>query len=135
DTGGYTGLSQPVVGVRRGRELLLRWTEFSVWGTVLRTHEGNQPDRNVQAYDADTTAAFAEQTRMFAALADYRARVVAEAAAAGMPALRHAWIHFPGSRAAGRDDQFLFGDGIFVAPTMEPGRAERTATLPPGEWT
>ncbi|GAA4814678.1 alpha-glucosidase [Tomitella cavernea] len=134
DTGGYTGLSQPVVGVQRGRELLLRWAEFSAWGTVMRTHEGNQPGRNAQAYDPDSAAAFAAQTRVFAALADYRRGVVAQAAQTGVPALRHPWIGAPGSVAAGRDDQFLFGSGLFVAPAMTPGQTRTTATLPPGEW-
>lgn len=134
DTGGYTGLDQPVVGVQRGRELLLRWTEFSAWGTVLRTHEGNQPGRNAQAYDPDVASAFAEQTRVFAALAEYRRGVVTEAAETGVPALRHAWLAAPDSPAAARDDQFLFGSGFFVAPTMAPGRTRTTATLPPGEW-
>ncbi|WP_158726491.1 alpha-glucosidase [Tomitella fengzijianii] len=134
DTGGYTGLSQPVVGVRRARELLLRWAEFSAWGTVMRTHEGNQPDRNAQAYDPDAAVGFAEQTRVFAALADYRRGVVAEAAQTGVPALRHPWIGAPGSPAAARDDQFLFGSGIFVAPAMAPGLTRTTATLPPGDW-
>lgn len=134
DTGGYTGLSQPIVGVQRDRELLLRWTEFSAWGTVLRTHEGNQPGRNAQAYDADTVGAFAEQTRIFAALAEYRTQVVAVAGSTGLPALRHAWIHAPGSRAAARDDQFFFGDAFFVSPVLQPGQTHTTATLPPGEW-
>lgn len=134
DTGGYTGLSQPVVGVQRDRELLLRWAELSAWGTVLRTHEGNQPDRNAQPYDPDVAAAFAKQTRVFAALAEYRRTVVDEAARTGMPALRHCWIAAPGSAAATRDDQYLFGDGFLVAPVLGPGVASTTATLPPGEW-
>lgn len=134
DTGGYTGLSQPIIGVQRERELLLRWAEFSAWGPILRTHEGNQPDRNAQAYDLDTTIAFAEQTRIFAALADYRHHVIAEASNSGLPALRHAWIHAPGSRAAARDDQYFFGDAFFIAPTMTPGHTHTQVTLPPGQW-
>ena len=30
------------------QELLLRWAEYSVITPVMRTHEGNQPERNHQ---------------------------------------------------------------------------------------
>jgi len=134
DTGGYTGLDQPLVGLSRDRELLLRWAETNVWGPVLRTHEGNLPASNAQAYDAECRRAFAEQTRLFAALAPYRAEVVAEAARTGMPVLRHAWVQAPESPAARVDDAFLFGPTFFVAPTLAPGESETTALLPPGQW-
>lgn len=134
DAGGYTGLDQPLVGLSRDRELLLRWVETNVWGPILRTHEGNLPASNAQAYDAQCRRAFAEQTRLFAALAPYRAEVLAEAARTGMPVLRHAWVHAPESPAARVDDAFLFGPTFFVAPTLAPGETETTALLPPGDW-
>lgn len=134
DAGGYTGLDQPLVGLSRDRELLLRWVETNVWGPVLRTHEGNLPGSNAQAYDPDCRRAFAEQSRLFAALAAYRAEVVAQAARTGMPVLRHAWVHAPQSPAARVDDAFFFGPSFFVAPTLTSGTSETTALLPPGEW-
>ncbi|MCT2582406.1 alpha-glucosidase [Actinophytocola gossypii] len=136
DTGGYTGLAQPLVGVRRTPEVLRRWTELSAWGLLLRTHEGNRPAENAQVYDdAGAAAAFAEQARVFAALADYRAEVVAEAAATGMPVLRHVrLVHPERPWPAGSDDQFLFGPSFLVAPVLEPGATTVTAHLPPGRW-
>jgi len=135
DTGGYTGLAQPLVGVRRTPEVLGRWSELSAWGTLLRTHEGNRPAENAQVYDAESVAAFAGQARVFAALADYRAEVVAEACATGMPALRHVRLVHPRQPwPAGADDQFLFGQSFLVAPVLEPGATSVTAHLPPGSW-
>lgn len=134
DAGGYTGLGQPLVSVSRNRELLLRWVETSVWGPVLRTHEGNLPRDNAQVYDPDCRRAFAEQTRLFGALAPYRRAIVQEAAHTGMPVLRHAWVHALGSPAARVDDAFFFGPTFFIAPTLAPGVSETTALLPPGEW-
>ncbi len=134
DTGGYTGLAQPVIGVRRERELLLRWAEMNAWTPLLRTHEGNQPDRFAQAWDSGVRRPFAEQTRIFAALADYRREVVTEAASTGIPALRHGWLTHPGTRAAGTDDQFFFGERFLVVPVLHAGRTDTEAVLPPGRW-
>ena len=38
DIGGYTG--EPLVGLIRSKELLLRWTEYAAFTPVMRTHEG-----------------------------------------------------------------------------------------------
>lgn len=136
DTGGYTGLAQPLVGVRRTPEVLQRWSELSAWGVLLRTHEGNRPAEGAQVYDDAASAdAFAEQARVFAALSDYRAEVVAEAAERGMPALRHVRLAYPDqSWPEGVDDQFLFGRSFLVAPVLDAGATSATAHLPPGRW-
>lgn len=97
---------------------------------MLRTHEGNRPEENAQAYHPDVAPAFAQQTRVFAALADYRAAVLAE----DLPAMRHCWLEAPGTEAARRDDQYFFGSSFLVAPVLEPGVAGREVALPPGRW-
>jgi alpha-glucosidase len=51
DTGGYTTLFH----LKRDEELLLRWLEFSCFTPVMRTHEGNRPESNVQLYDNERT--------------------------------------------------------------------------------
>lgn len=130
DVGGYTSLPQAVVRTRRDTELLLRWSEWSVWSPVLRTHEGNRPEENSQVYDHDALPAFTQQTRVFAELAGYRAAVVAD----DLPAMRHCWVEVPGTAAAARDDQYFFGPSFLVAPVMERGVTGREVTLPPGRW-
>ncbi len=130
DVGGYTSLPQQIVRTRRDPELLLRWSEWSVWSPILRTHEGNRPAENAQVYDPEVAAAFIQQTRAFAELADYRAEVVAD----DLPALRHCWLEVPGTEAARRDDQYFFGPSFLVAPVMEPGATGRRVALPPGRW-
>lgn len=135
DVGGYTSVSTPLREYRRSPELLRRWTELSVFGVFLRTHEGNRPDRQAQVYDdAEARGAFARATRLYAALGEYRAQVVADAAYSAMPALRHTWVHHPGSPAAQADDQFFFGPSLLVIPVLDPGRDHVTASLPAGRW-
>ena len=55
DIGGYIATTLPNFPFRipglaftRGKELLMRWIEFSAFTAVFRTHEGNQPQNHVQ---------------------------------------------------------------------------------------
>lgn len=135
DTGGYTGLAQPIVAVHRSPELLARWAELSAWGVMLRTHEGNRPAEFEQVYSTPEAAAvFAAQSRVFAALADYRVEVAEEAARTGIPVLRHGWLHDQRRIASYWDEQFFFGDSFLVVPVLTGGARTVTSHLPPGEW-
>lgn len=134
DVGGYTALVHPLVRTVRDAELLQRWAELGAWGTVMRTHESNQPDAVAQPWDPNSVDGIALQSRVFAALADYRRRVVAEAVEQGLPALRHGWVEHPRTAAAGTDDQFFFGSDFLVAPVLTPGAGDVEAVLPAGDW-
>lgn len=134
DIGGYTGLNQPIVRTLRTAEVLARWAEWSAWTPLFRTHEGNLPELFSQAWDDDVRVRFAAQSRVFAALADYRAEVVEQAVTDGLPALRHCWVHYPGTLAAKAGDQYFYGDRFLVAPVMGPGARSRVVAFPPGDW-
>lgn len=43
DIGGYTTLFE----MKRSKELLLRWCDFSAFTPMMRTHEGNRPRRQL----------------------------------------------------------------------------------------
>ena len=102
----------------------------------MRTHEGNRPAANPQVYDSPERAeAFAAMTRLHAALADYRREVVAEAAATGVPAIRHLWFAGARASAAASDDAFLLGDALLVAPVLSAGDDSVEVTFPAGRWT
>ena len=143
DAGGYTSLSAGGQGVGRGAELLQRWVECSAFTAVLRTHEGNQPEQNIQVYsDAEVMAHFARFTRVYAALASYRLELVEEAVTRGWPIVRHLAMHYPDDEQAWlTDDQFLLGREFLVAPVLTPCAMledcpmERELYLPPGGWT
>ncbi|MEU8797446.1 alpha-glucosidase [Spirillospora sp. NPDC048819] len=134
DIGGYTAVDTPFGDYHRSAELLQRWAELSAFGVFFRTHEGNKPADNAQVYDTpDSRAAFARTSRIYAALAGYRATVEAEAAR-GLPALRHTWLVHPGSPAATAGDQFFFGSSLLVAPVLKPGASSVAVHLPAGRW-
>lgn len=134
DVGGYTSIDAQVKDYVRSPELLARWAEFSAFGVMMRTHEGNRPAANLQVDDDRARDAFAEATRVYAALAPYRREVVERATATGVPAIRHGWLGAPGTRAADVDTQFFFGPSILVAPVLTEGAREVEVTLPPGRW-
>jgi alpha-glucosidase len=135
DLGGYTSVNAVVRDYVRSEEILARWGEAAAFGVVVRTHEGNRPDRNVQVADTPATrAAFTRATRIFTALSGYRAQVLAEAERDGLPALRHGWLVAPGTAAARTDRQFFLGDAVLMAPVLAEGEDGVDVTLPPGRW-
>lgn len=142
DTGGYTSLSAGGVGFTREDELLKRWAEMNAFTAVLRTHEGNQPGSNAQAYDAgENIQHFARMSKIYKALAFYRRKLFDEASKTGIPVVRHLLLEFPSdSESWTIDDEFMLGSEILVAPiknkcfTKPICPYNKEVYLPPGEW-
>ncbi len=135
DVGGYTSVNAVVKDYVRSPELLARWGEYEAFGVVMRTHESNRPAANLQVFDTPQAATrFAAMARVHEALAGYRREVVDEATRTGVPAIRHAWVDYPGSAAAEVDTQFLLGDAVLVAPVLRAGADDVEVTFPPGTW-
>ncbi len=128
DCGGYTSLHGNV----RSAELMMRWCELAAFAPVMRTHEGNRPDDNLQI---DSTPAlldcFARWSRVHAALAPYVRHLCDEAVARGLPAQRPLFLHYPQDPALWSvQDAFLYGADMLVAPVIEEGAGERDVILP-----
>ncbi|PLK22967.1 alpha-glucosidase [Porphyrobacter sp. TH134] len=132
DVGGYTSL----FGNVRTPELLLRWYELGAFSPVMRTHEGNRPDDNLQIdSSAELIEGFIRWSRVHAALAPYVRHLVSEAQAAGLPAQRALFMHHPDDTETFTiQDQYLYGADLMVAPVIEAGAVMRKVYLPAGEW-
>ncbi|MBA4082230.1 MAG: alpha-glucosidase, partial [Erythrobacter sp.] len=128
DVGGYTSLH----GNIRTAELLLRWYELGAFSPVMRTHEGNRPEDNLQIdSSAELIAGFVRWSRVHAALAPYVKHLVAEAQATGLPAQRALFLHYPDDRETFTiQDQYFYGDDLMVAPVIEAGAVARRVYLP-----
>jgi alpha-glucosidase len=133
DVGGYTSLH----GLVRTADLLKRWAELGAFSPVMRTHEGNRPDDNLQVDSTpDILHHFAAMTRVHAALAPYLRSLCDEAADHGLPLQRPLFLHYPTEACFACEDQYLLGPDLLVAPILHEGRAEREVLIPAGdEWT
>ncbi len=128
DCGGYTSL----LGNVRTAELMQRWCELAAFAPVMRSHEGNRPDDNLQ-YDStpELLACFAHWSRIHMALAPYVRHLCSEVAELGLPAQRPLFLHYPEDQALWPvQDQFLYGEELLVAPVIEQGAVQREVILP-----
>jgi len=128
DCGGYTSLHGNV----RTAELMMRWCELAAFAPVMRSHEGNRPDDNLQ-YDStpELLACFAGWSRVHAHLAPYVRHLCDEAVATGLPVQRAMFLHYPDDASLWTtQDQYLYGADLLVAPVIEEGAIERNVLLP-----
>lgn len=132
DCGGYTSLH----GIVRTAELLHRWFDFCAFTPVLRTHEGNRPDDNLQIDSSpELLAHFALMSQLHVALAPYVRAAGAEAGACGLPLMRALFLHYPADRATwALQDQYLYGRDLLVAPVVTAGDVGRAVYLPDDLW-
>ena len=128
DVGGYTSLHGNV----RTEELMQRWYELGAFTPVMRTHEGNRPDDNLQIDSTpELLAGFARWSRVHATLAPWVRHLCDEAAATGLPAQRALFLHYPDDRNTFTiQDQYLYGADLMVAPVIEEAAVTRTVYLP-----
>ena len=133
DIGGYTSL----FGNVRTAELLMRWSEMAAFTAVMRSHEGNRPDENLQLdQDPEVLAHFARMTRVYRHLGPYIRRLRDEAGERGLPLQRPLFLHHEDDpRTYAEQTQYLFGRDLLVAPVIEEGRKVRDVYLPTGaDW-
>jgi alpha-glucosidase len=128
DVGGYTSLHGNV----RTAELLMRWCELGAFTPVMRSHEGNRPDDNLQIDSTpELLAHFAAMSRVHAALAPYVRHLCDEAVATGLPSWRALFLHYPDDAETWTvQDQYLYGADMLVAPVIAEGATRRRVLLP-----
>lgn len=128
DCGGYTS----ILGNVRSVELMQRWCELAAFAPVMRSHEGNRPDDNLQ-YDStpELLACFARWSRVHRHLAPYVRHLCAEAQQLGLPAQRPLFLHYPDDATLySVQDQYLYGADLLVAPVITEGATMREVILP-----
>jgi alpha-glucosidase (family GH31 glycosyl hydrolase) len=84
--------------------------------------------------DSETLSAFARFATIFAALGDYRALLMDEAANHGWPLVRPMFWHYPEEDEAWAlaGTQFMVGPHVLVAPVLKEGGATVDVYLPRG---
>ncbi len=131
DVGGYT----TIMNMTRSKELLLRWSEMNVFSPLYRTHEGNQPSRDVQFdFDEETLAQTTACTRMHQALGFYLKKCVDATVQKGTPVMRPLFYHYQEEECFTLSSEYLLGADILVAPVLEAEVTSRSVFLPEDHW-
>jgi alpha-glucosidase len=132
DIGGYTTL----FGMKRTKELFMRWAEMAAFTPVMRTHEGNRPEDNWQ-FDSDdeTLYHFAKMSMIYTTLAPYTKDLVKENSKMGIPVQRPLFMHYEhDEKAYSVKYEYLYGKDILVAPVYEPSKTKWNVYLPEDKW-
>lgn len=138
DIGGYTSLN----GHTRSPELLMRWAELSAFSAVMRSHEGNRPEDNLQIDSSPAILShFAWMTQVHAQLAPYTRHLCQQASESGLPLQRALFLHHADDpNCLDLQWHYLFGRDLLVAPVIEEFVDSWPVYLPTGQawrhlWT
>ena len=137
DIGGFFALSEK----QTSPELLNRWIQVGVASGIMRT-QGNGFDLGEALAGRRAEITDPEVLPIWARYAKLRTRLLPELEAAeaaydrsGTPVMRHLALAYPeDERSVARDDEWMLGGDLLVAPVLRPGRTTRTVYLPPGTW-
>jgi alpha-glucosidase len=128
DIGGFAHDASP--------ELFTRWIQAAVFSPFMRAHtEKPARDKEPWSYGARHEDLNRRAIELRYELLPEIYGVMEEASRTGIPAMRPMFLEFPEDRETwGRDDQFLFGPDLLVAPVLQEGVLGRDVYLPAGDW-
>jgi sulfoquinovosidase len=134
DIGGFFALGQTALTP----ELLDRWIAFGALSTIMRNQRNGialPPKSRPQPWDAAHLPVWRRYSKLHTQLYPYIAAAVDEYDETGMPVMRHhALTHPDDPQAVARDDQYMFGPDLLVAPVYVAGAVARELYLPAGRW-
>lgn len=137
-------------------ELYARWFQFGAFCPLFRSHgrdwrlhlpwgwdmgtfgyqetPGYNPDP-AELHNAAIEPICRRYLELRYRLLPYIYTAARETCATGLPLMRGLWLHYPGdATAVARDDEYLFGGDLLVAPVVEKGATQRSLYLPAGDW-
>ncbi len=128
DVGGFLDHATP--------ELFVRWLQMAVFTPFLRNHSNiNTRRQEPWAFGPEVEAIARQYIQLRYQLLPFLYSLFARAAKDGTPIVRPMFWHHPNDPvAAACQDQFFLGDGLLVAPILQPGALARSVYLPRGEW-
>jgi alpha-glucosidase (family GH31 glycosyl hydrolase) len=141
-------------------ELYLRWFQFGAFCPLFRSHgrnwklrlpwgwntgdpgpmeishyEGAEVPDSSQLHNPNVEPICRKFLELRYRMLPYIYSAVRECAVSGMPIMRALWLHYPDDpKAVARDDEYLWGRDVLVAPVVEKGATSRQVYLPRGVW-
>jgi hypothetical protein len=136
DIGGFHAIVNP----RTDDELNVRWLQFGAFSGVMRTQangfslRNNRAERS-QVWHPGVLPVWRRYAKLRTQLLPYVLAASRAYQRRGLPLSRHLALAYPeDERAVAREDEFMFGSDLLVAPVIEEGARSRTLYLPPGRW-
>ena len=141
-------------------ELYLRWFQFGAFCPLFRCHgrawklrlpwgwnTGDPGPIEISNYDGAAVPPASElhnphvepicrkYLELRYRMLPYLYSAVRECTTTGMPVMRALWLHYPDDPVAvAREDEYLWGRDILVAPVVEQGVTSRQVCVPSGDW-
>jgi alpha-glucosidase (family GH31 glycosyl hydrolase) len=154
DIGGFVPTSEFTA------ELYVRWFQFGAFCTLFRSHgrtwklrlpwgwntgepgpveinnyDGAAIPDSSQLHNPEVEVICRKYLELRYRMLPYLYSAVHDSAATGMPVMRALWLHFPDDpKAVARDDEYLWGRSLLIAPVVEKGATSRAVYLPQGRW-
>lgn len=131
DIGGYTSF----FNLKRGKELYMRWCEMNAFSPLMRSHEGLNPDLNVQFdADADVIRQSAVFSQIHKKLKPYLKACDKYNSEKGVGIVRPLFFYYDEKRAYEEAYEYMLGRDILVAPVVHAGETVRRVYLPEDSW-
>lgn len=132
DIGGFHSLENYI----RTKEMFMRWTEASVFTSIMRTHESIKPFDNLQFdYDEETLIHFAKMVDVHVKLKPYLQNLSEEYQKSGLSPFRGCFLHYENDPEL-RDIkyQYMLGSELLIAPVIKPNQDKWKVYLPEDDW-
>ena len=128
DIGGFAGYPSG--------ELFSRWLQAAVFSPFMRAHtEQATPDQEPWSFGVAFEAINKRTIELRYQLLPQIYNEMEAASRTGVPALRPLMLEYPADgNANARDDQYLFGRDLLVAPVLVEAAQQREVYLPAGRW-
>lgn len=128
DIGGFAGYPSG--------ELFTRWLQAAVFSPFMRAHtEQATPDQEPWSFGTAFEAVNKRTIELRYQLLPQIYNEMEAASRTGIPALRPLMLEYPGdANVTARDDQYLFGRDLLVAPVLVEAAQQRELYLPSGRW-
>src|SRR4029077_9379931 len=127
-----------LLGPQLTDELLIRWVQLGAVSGVMRTERDGSAIpayTRPQVEDPGQIDNWRRYTKLRTQLYPYIAAADREYERSGLPIMRHLVLAYPDDPAAAdREDEFLFGPDLLVAPVLTAAATTREAYLPGGAW-
>lgn len=119
-----------------GRELYLRWIEFSTYSTMMEFKiEGKDQWYYGENRDPEVIDLTSKATQIHHELVPYTRSALYHAHQTGVPVMRAMMLEAPSDpTVTDMWDQFYYGPNLLVAPVSREGVREREVYLPAGRW-